>query len=51
MPLTGLWRSALRLCRTRIGLIFAGVVVIVALVGPYLAPHDPSEFVALAEAL
>ena len=45
-PRTGLWRSALRLWRTRIGMIFAGAVVIVALVGPYLAPHDPSEFVA-----
>jgi peptide/nickel transport system permease protein len=45
-PRSGLVRSALRMWRTRIGLLFAGAVVLVALVGPFLAPHDPAEFVS-----
>jgi len=45
-PRGGLLRSALRMWRTRIGLLCAGVVILVAIVGPLIAPHDPSEFVA-----
>jgi len=46
-PRSGLLRSALRMWRTRIGLLFAVLVVLVALVGPFLASHSPSEFVAV----
>jgi len=36
---------ALQLTRTRIGLGIVGVIVLVALVGPYVAPHSPTAFV------
>ncbi len=38
---------ALRLWRTRIGALFVLVVVVIAILGPYLAPHTASEFVAI----
>jgi peptide/nickel transport system permease protein len=38
---------ALRSGRTRIGLVLTGSVVLLALVGPLLAPHDPSAFVGI----
>lgn len=40
-----LLRQALRLWRTRIGLVLAGGVVLIALIGPYIAPHGPADFV------
>jgi peptide/nickel transport system permease protein len=40
-------RVASRLTRTRIGLAITGVLVLVAIFGPLLAPHSPTEFVAL----
>ena len=39
-------RLALMQARTRIGLVIAGVVVLIACVGPLLAPRDPQEFIA-----
>jgi peptide/nickel transport system permease protein len=39
--------EALRLGRTRIGLGIVAVVVVVALAGPLVAPHSPTEFVGV----
>src|SRR5262249_5412347 len=39
---TSLLRRSLKLWRTRIGLALVGVIVLVAIVGPYLAPYGPS---------
>ena len=36
---------ALRMGRTRIGIVFTAVVVVGALLGPLLAPHDPAAFI------
>jgi peptide/nickel transport system permease protein len=45
-PPTGtLLLSALRLWRTRVGLVLAGGMVAVALFGPFVAPHGPADFV------
>jgi peptide/nickel transport system permease protein len=44
-PTARLLRSALGLWRTRIGMLLAGGMIAVALFGPYLAPHGPSDFV------
>ena len=43
-----LWilRSAARLTRTRIGMVIVGLMLAVALFGPLVAPHSPTEFVA-----
>jgi peptide/nickel transport system permease protein len=43
---TLLMRS-LRLWRTRIGLIFVLILVAIAIVGPWVAPHAADEFVAI----
>jgi peptide/nickel transport system permease protein len=40
-------RDALRLGRTKIGLAITGFVVLVALAGPLVAPHSPTEFIAI----
>jgi peptide/nickel transport system permease protein len=45
-----LLRQAFRLWRTRIGLILAGGVVLIALIGPYIAPHGPADFVGAPNA-
>jgi peptide/nickel transport system permease protein len=42
---TSLLRAALRVRRTQVGLVLAGVVVLTALLGPYLAAHSPTDFV------
>lgn len=42
---TALVARAMRLWRTRIGVLFVLVLVIVAVVGPWVAPHTASEFV------
>ena len=39
-------RSALRRWRTRLGLALVVVVALIAIVGPFLSPHDPDAFVA-----
>jgi peptide/nickel transport system permease protein len=41
-------RSALRLWRTRIGLALVGLLVAIAIFGPFVAPHGPNEFFGLA---
>jgi peptide/nickel transport system permease protein len=40
-------RDALRLGRTRVGLAIVVLLVLVALVGPLVAPYSPTEFVAI----
>lgn len=42
---TGLVRTATRAGRTRVGLVLVASVVLVAVLGPLLAPHAPDEFV------
>ncbi|MDQ3307386.1 MAG: ABC transporter permease subunit, partial [Actinomycetota bacterium] len=42
---SSLARRALRLWRTRIGLGLVGVLVLLAIFGPYLAPHGASDFI------
>jgi peptide/nickel transport system permease protein len=44
---TGILLSSLRYTRTRIGLAIVAVIVLVALAGPLVAPHSPTEFVAV----
>ena len=44
-PTGALLRNALRLWRTRIGLAFVLALVAIAIVGPYVAPHGPTDFV------
>ncbi|MEN8582759.1 ABC transporter permease [Burkholderia sp. RS01] len=38
---------SLKLWRTRIGTLFVLLLVAIAIIGPYVAPHSPSDFVAL----
>jgi peptide/nickel transport system permease protein len=44
---TGILASALRYTRTRVGLGIVAAIVLVAVAGPLLAPHSPTEFVAV----
>ena len=46
-PWLGILRRALRLARTRIGLAIVGIIVAIAVFGPLIAPHSPTEFVAI----
>jgi peptide/nickel transport system permease protein len=39
-------RSALRFGRTRVGLAIVTVIVLIAVVGPFVAPYSPDQFVA-----
>ena len=39
---TSLLRRSLRLWRTRIGVALVGLIVLLAIVGPYIAPYGPS---------
>jgi peptide/nickel transport system permease protein len=39
---TSLLRRSLRLWRTRIGVVLVGLIVLLAIVGPYVAPYGPS---------
>jgi len=39
---TSLLRRSLRLWRTRIGVLLVGVLVLLAIIGPYVAPYGPS---------
>jgi peptide/nickel transport system permease protein len=45
-PWLGILRDALRMGRTRVGLGIVTVVVAVAVFGPLVAPHSPTEFIA-----
>jgi peptide/nickel transport system permease protein len=47
---TSLLRRSLRLWRTRIGLALVGLIVLVAIVGPYVAPYGPSTPVGVPNA-
>jgi peptide/nickel transport system permease protein len=42
-----LFADAARLGRTRVGLAIVAVIVLIALAGPLVAPHSPTEFVAV----
>jgi peptide/nickel transport system permease protein len=44
---TALVARAMRLWRTRIGAVFVLIVVVIAIVGPYVAPHAADDFVAI----
>ena len=46
-PLVALARTALGLRRTQIGLFLTLALVGIALIGPFFAPHSPSEFVGV----
>jgi peptide/nickel transport system permease protein len=48
---TSLLRRSLRLWRTRIGLALVTLLVLVAILGPYLAPYGPSTPVGVPNAL
>jgi peptide/nickel transport system permease protein len=39
-------RSSLRFGRTRVGLAIVAVMILVAVVGPFVAPYSPTQFVA-----
>ena len=43
-PLVLLWVRAWRQTRTKIGVALVLLLVAIALIGPYFAPHSPSEF-------
>lgn len=45
-PWLGIMRDALRLTRTRIGVAMVAVLVAIAFLGPLVAPHSPTEFIA-----
>lgn len=38
---------ALRLWRTRVGALLVLLLVVIAIVGPYVAPHPPTEFITI----
>jgi peptide/nickel transport system permease protein len=44
-PLLLLFRRAWRLGRTKFGVVLVVLLVLLALIGPYVTPHSPSEFV------
>jgi peptide/nickel transport system permease protein len=46
-PWLGILRNALRLTRTRIGVGIVVLIVAIAVFGPLIAPHSPTEFVAV----
>lgn len=39
------FREAARYRKTQLGIVIAALVIILAIVGPFLSPHGPSEFV------
>ncbi len=45
-PWLGILRNALRLTRTKIGIAIVALLVLIAVVGPWVAPHSPTEFIA-----
>ena len=46
-PWLGILKRALRMTRTRIGVAIVALIVLVALLGPLVAPYSPTEFVAI----
>lgn len=47
-PAGAVFRTALRMWRTRIGLLLVVILVLVAIVGPFFAPFSPTDFVGVA---
>ena len=43
----GILRNALRLGRTKIGIGIVTILILIALFGPLLAPHSPTEFIGV----
>jgi peptide/nickel transport system permease protein len=48
---TSLLRRSLRLWRTRLGVLLVGLLVLLAIVGPFVAPYGPSTPVGVPNAL
>ena len=46
-PWLGILRNALRLGRTKIGVGIVALIIVIAVFGPLVAPHSPTEFVAV----
>jgi peptide/nickel transport system permease protein len=46
-PWLAILRNALRLGRTRVGVGIVGLIVAIAVFGPLVAPHSPTEFIAV----
>jgi peptide/nickel transport system permease protein len=46
-PWLGILRNALRLTRTKIGVGMVALLVVIAVAGPWIAPHSPTEFIAV----
>jgi len=46
-PWLAILRNALRLGRTKIGVAIVALLVAIALFGPLVAPHSPTEFIAV----
>jgi peptide/nickel transport system permease protein len=49
-PWLGILRNSLRLGRTKVGLAIVAVLIAIAIFGPLIAPHSPTEFVAAPNA-
>jgi peptide/nickel transport system permease protein len=45
-PWLGILRNSLRLTRTKIGVATVTLLILIAVVGPWVAPYSPTEFVA-----
>ncbi|WP_116244796.1 ABC transporter permease [Nocardiopsis sp. FIRDI 009] len=43
----GLLRTAWGFGRTKVGVALAGIIVLIAVAGPFVAPYEPTEFVAM----
>jgi peptide/nickel transport system permease protein len=46
-PWLGILRNALRLGRTKVGVVIVAFLVAVAIFGPLVAPYSPTEFIAV----
>jgi peptide/nickel transport system permease protein len=46
-PWLGILRNSLRLGRTKIGIGIVAFLIVVAVFGPLVAPHSPTEFIAV----
>jgi peptide/nickel transport system permease protein len=47
VPSSTLLARSFRLWRTRIGALFVLILVAIAVIGPFVAPHKPDEFIAI----
>ena len=46
-PWLGILKRAMKMTRTRIGAAIVGLIVLLAVLGPLIAPHSPTEFVGI----